>query len=83
MVGIDGLEPAASSLSVTRSNQLSYIPKMGWVIGFEPILLVPQTSVLTIDTILTILVTSIGFEPIIFWMRTRCLNQFGQEAWSG
>ena len=27
MVGICGLEPQTSSLSVTRSNQLSYIPK--------------------------------------------------------
>ena len=26
MVGICGLEPQTSSLSVTRSNQLSYIP---------------------------------------------------------
>ena len=26
MVGISGLEPETSSLSVTRSNQLSYIP---------------------------------------------------------
>ena len=26
MVGIDGLEPSTSSLSETRSNQLSYTP---------------------------------------------------------
>ena len=26
MVGLDGLEPPTSSLSVTRSNQLSYSP---------------------------------------------------------
>ncbi len=28
MVGICGLEPQTSSLSVTRSNQLSYIPNL-------------------------------------------------------
>ena len=37
MVGICGLEPQTSSLSVTRSNQLSYIPivslKCGGVTG--------------------------------------------------
>ena len=30
LVGICGLEPQTSSLSVTRSNQLSYIPMMAW-----------------------------------------------------
>ena len=30
LVGICGLEPQTSSLSVTRSNQLSYIPEMWW-----------------------------------------------------
>ena len=28
MVGLCGLEPQTSSLSVTRSNQLSYNPKL-------------------------------------------------------
>ena len=31
MVGICGLEPQTSSLSVTRSNQLSYIPTTRFV----------------------------------------------------
>jgi hypothetical protein len=36
-VGLAGLEPATSSLSVTRSNQLSYKPLiMVEHIGFEP-----------------------------------------------
>ncbi len=29
MVGVDGVEPSTSSLSVTRSNQLSYTPVRG------------------------------------------------------
>ena len=33
MVGICGLEPQTSSLSVTRSNQLSYIPIIELLIG--------------------------------------------------
>ena len=32
MVGLAGLEPATSSLSVTRSNQLSYKPSLYKVI---------------------------------------------------
>ena len=36
LVGISGLEPETSSLSVTRSNQLSYIPiKYGGVTGTQ------------------------------------------------
>ena len=35
MVGLAGLEPATSSLSVTRSNQLSYKPVVERI-GFEP-----------------------------------------------
>ena len=30
MVGVDGIEPSTSSLSGTRSNQLSYTPKYLW-----------------------------------------------------
>ena len=40
MVGLRGLEPLTSSLSVTRSNQLSYSPEELKVLvetrGFEP-----------------------------------------------
>ena len=41
MVGICGLEPQTSSLSVTRSNQLSYIPRLSL---FYPI--IPKKSTL-------------------------------------
>lgn len=35
LVGLCGLEPQTSSLSVTRSNQLSYIPWYGGVTGIQ------------------------------------------------
>ena len=35
MVGVPGLEPGTSSLSGTRSNQLSYTPKNGGATGIR------------------------------------------------
>ena len=32
MVGIEGLEPSTSSLSETRSNQLSYMPVIEYIV---------------------------------------------------
>ena len=34
MVGVSGLEPETSSLSGTRSNQLSYTPILGSTVSF-------------------------------------------------
>ena len=59
MVGVLGVEPRTSSLSGTRSNQLSYTP----------------VQVCLLNPPMRVLVEPKGFEPLTFCLQSRCSSQ--------
>ena len=78
LVGVAGIEPATSSLSGTRSNQLSYTPFAGCAGNFRLELSrwkcsssAPAGSVLPPAHLLK-LVEATGFEPVTSCLQSRC-----------
>ena len=64
-MGVPGLEPGTSSLSGTRSNQLSYTPEGAYSRGS------PRHMVQ--------LVEPGGFEPPTAWLQTRCSGRLSYD----
>ena len=69
MVGVLGFEPRTSSLSGTRSNQLSYTPGRGASYSFL------QVNPVPVPTYRGILVELKGLEPLTFCLQSRCSSQ--------
>ena len=68
LVGVPGLEPGTSSLSGTRSNQLSYTPGKGRTPG-ERVASQAESE----------LVEPGGFEPPTAWLQTRCSGRLSYD----
>ena len=82
VVGVPGVEPGTSSLSGTRSNQLSYTPR--WP-GTRPHWLrrpAPCDRAVLLPAAAR-LVEPRGFEPLTLWLQTRCSGQLSYDPAPG
>ena len=70
MVGVLGVEPRTSSLSGTRSNQLSYTPVYG-----VPVQAVNLFTGYTFILIIFEMVEHKGLEPLTPCLQSRCSSQ--------